>query len=127
MPDFRDILLEGIGLPKFPSMEGQSDSRGKRKHDKCDRSEDIFGSEPYAKRYRQIWEILQPPFSGFSTDFSSVAWASSPPKLSRYEKLGQTESMESVYSAVVLVLVVQPKAPVCHFLPVRMLLRNGSA
>lgn len=97
MPDFRDILLEGIGLPKFPSMEGQSDSRGKRKHDKCDRSEDIFGSEPYAKRYRQIWEILQPPFSGFSTDFSSVAWASSPPKLSRYEKLGQTESMESVF------------------------------
>ena len=98
MPDFRDILLEGIGLPKSPSIEGQSDSRGKRKLDKCERSEDIFGSEPYAKRYRRIWEILQPPFSSFSsTDFSSVAWASSAPKLSRYEKLGQTESMESVF------------------------------
>lgn len=85
MPDFHEILLEGIGLPKPPEME-----RCKR-----DRSEalPLESPEPYARRYRRIWEILQSPLGSTSSASSSstaMVGASLPPSVSRYEQLGQT-------------------------------------
>ena len=111
MPDFHDILLEGIGLPR-PATEGP-EPRGKRKRQ--EKSKDLLRQEPHAKRYRRIWEILQPPFRRESEmNFSSVAWASSPPKLSRYEKLGQKESLFGVGASSARGTAMLPPQPGAH-------------
>eukprot|EP00438_Fugacium_kawagutii_P018323 Skav212472 [mRNA] locus=scaffold385:358715:361381:- [translate_table: standard] len=80
MPDFHDILLEGIGVPKPPT-------EGSAKRQIEEGQGEGLQHMPYAKRYRRVWEILAPPFRDVISSASAAA-----PKLSRYEKLGVSES-----------------------------------